>query len=86
LPPIKEDDLIFEKSVQEMIENNEVSVSEIIETISQAETTGERFFNSKTEQYIASCRLGNITQWVWYSFMNGRYIVNKAYSHRMEIE
>jgi deoxyribose-phosphate aldolase len=78
-------ELILETPVLEMINNNEISRDEIRAVISQAETTGAKFIHTGTGRFIASRRLGTVTYWVWYSFSNGRCIVHKAYSHRMEI-
>jgi hypothetical protein len=56
------------------------------QTIRHAEASGNKLIDSKTGHFIASLRLVSMTYWVEYVVGNGRYVVFRAYSHRMQLE
>mgnify|MGYP000877345132 CR=1 FL=1 len=77
--------LIVSEGIFAIMEDRYILKEDIQEVIDHAQKTGERFFNPDTSNYLAKLRLDNVTYWVQYELDKEDIIVNKVYSHRMEV-
>ncbi len=78
--------LVISPEVQEIIDERLLLVEDLKKVIAQAERTGRRLKNAKTDHYVTYYRPENITYWVEYLPHEDGYKVYNAYSHRMEIQ
>ena len=78
--------LVLPEAVQRMVEDRLILVEDMQKVIEYAERTGKRMFNAASGHYLAYTKPTSVTYWVEYTPQDdGTYLVNKAYSHRMEI-
>ncbi len=68
------------------MEARRILKSDIQALIHHAETEKKRFYNPKTQRYLASYRPLKVCFWAEYSPTQTGYQVHKAYCHRMEVE
>ena len=71
--------------VASLLEHRFISDDVIKQVISDAEATGEKFFQPDSNRYLAKKQIGNATCYVEYSVADGNYIVHTAYSHSAQI-
>lgn len=79
-------EIYLEGNTSEIIEERMILLSDIRSVIERAKSTGKKLKDSATGDFIASCKVGSVTFWVWYTEVEDGYAVHKAYSHRMKIE
>lgn len=68
------------------MEARRILKSDIQALIHHAETGKKRFYNPKTQRYLARYRPVNVCFWAEYSPTPTGYRVHNAYCHRMEVE
>lgn len=84
--PVTDIELVVSADVQADLERKLILLDDVRQTIRQAEAGGARLLDPKTGHFIASHRLVALTYWVEYTVEDGRYVVFRAYSHRMQVE
>lgn len=72
-------------SVQQILEDRMILVSDIVQVINHAEKTGRKLKSQDTGHYLAYFQPASVTYWVEYSPAGEGYTVHNAYSHRIEI-
>jgi NADPH-dependent glutamate synthase beta subunit-like oxidoreductase len=87
--PAADIELVVTAEVQSDLERKLILEDDVRQTIRHAETSGSKLLDPKTGHFIASHRLVSMTYWVEYTadrtVEEGRYIVYRAYSHRMQL-
>lgn len=83
--PVADIELAVSAAVQADLERKLILLDDIRQVIRHAESTGEKLLDAKSGRTIACHRPVRITYWVEYTVENGRYCVQRAYSHRMEV-
>jgi NADPH-dependent glutamate synthase beta subunit-like oxidoreductase len=58
---------------------------DVRQTVRHAEASGEKLLDPRTGYFIASYRPVSMTYWVEYTVEDDRYVVHRAYSHRMQV-
>jgi len=81
-------ELSVSAEVQADLERKLILLDDVRETIRHAEAGGSKLIDPKSGHFIASHRRVSLTYWVEYTVDDGlgRYVVHRAYSHRMELE
>lgn len=79
-------ELIISDEVQNKMEERLILASDIQKVIYNAESTGNKILNPKTNRFTSYYKPGIITYWVEYGIDDQKYIVYNAYSHRLEIK
>lgn len=79
-------ELILSPATQADLERKLILLEDIRRTIRYAESSGRKLLDRNNGRTIASRRSVTITYWVEYTVEDGRYVVHRAYSHRMELE
>ena len=69
-----------------LMEDRFILKSDVEQVILNAIETKEEIFDSESGLYIACARPGNVTFWAKYDKKDGKYIVRRAWSHRMFIQ
>lgn len=77
--------LYYSEDVARKLEERLILEQHIRELIEEAERTDRKMLHSETGLSIAHKRVGNITVWVYYRPEKDGYMVERAYSHRMEV-
>ena len=67
------------------IERKLILEDDIRQTIRHAEATGEKLVDATSGHFVACYRPVAMTYWVEYTIEGGRYVVHRAYSHRMQV-
>lgn len=78
-------ELVVTAEVLADLERKLILLDDIRQVIRHAEDTGERLLDSGSGHYVACHRPVRITYWVEYTVDGNRYLVHRAYSHRMEV-
>jgi glutamate synthase (NADPH/NADH) small chain len=78
--------LIFSEEAARLMADRGILKEDIEQTISHAETTGDKFINPASGRSLAFLRPGRVTYWVEYTPSGTEYFVHTAYSHRMEMK
>ena len=68
------------------LERKLILEDDLRQTIAHAEDSGAKLIDRRSGHCIASHRRVSMTYWVDYSLEDGRYVVHRAYSHRMQLE
>ena len=84
--PVTDIELVVSTEVQADLERKLILLDDVRQTIRHAEAGGAKLLDPKTGHFIASHRLVALTYWVEYAVEDGRYVVFRAYSHRMQVE
>lgn len=77
--------LLVKPDVQAILDERRILLEDIRKVIDHAEKTGERFFNPRVGQWLASFRPTRVTYWVQYVPVAEGFEIHNAYAHRMEI-
>lgn len=77
--------LVIADTVRADIERKLILEEDIRQVVEHAESSGARFIDPDSGHTIASYRPAAITYWVEYAVEDGRYVVYRAYCHRMEV-
>jgi len=83
--PAVDIELVVSADVQADLERKLILLDDVRQTIRHAEASGTKLIDPKTGHFIASHRLVAMTYWVEYAVEDGRYVVFRAYSHRMQL-
>jgi hypothetical protein len=75
------DDGLAQRMSRDLILEEDVSA-----VISYCETTGHRLERSGTHTFIGHLQRGYVTYWVEYRIVDKKYLIHKAYSHRMVLK
>ncbi|MBS1161183.1 MAG: hypothetical protein H6R15_3602 [Proteobacteria bacterium] len=78
-------ELIVSAAVHADLERKLILHDDVRQTIVHAETSGEKLIAPKTGHFIASHRAVSITYWIEYTVEDGRYVIHRGYSHRMQL-
>ncbi|SMP51873.1 pyridine nucleotide-disulfide oxidoreductase/dicluster-binding protein [Anoxynatronum buryatiense] len=78
-------ELVISEEVIELMEDRYILFEDIEKVIDSARINKERFHNPADNSYLARLRLENVTYWVRYEESGGKIVVNRVYSHRMEV-
>jgi NADPH-dependent glutamate synthase beta subunit-like oxidoreductase len=84
--PTEDIELAVSAEVQADIEKKLILLDDIRQVIRHAEASGEKLIDRQTGHFVAQHRPVAITYWVEYSLEDGRHVVHRAYSHRMQLE
>lgn len=88
--PVKAIELTISDEVHADLERKLILEDDLRQTIAHAETSGAKLIDRQSGHFIASHRLVSMTYWVEYAPAgappDGRYVVHRAYSHRMQLE
>jgi NADPH-dependent glutamate synthase beta subunit-like oxidoreductase len=84
--PANDIELIIEPEVHADIERKLILEDDLRRVIRHAESTGEKLLDPASGHFVACHRPVRITYWVEYTVREGRYVIQRAYSHRMEVE
>lgn len=84
--PVQDIELAVSAEVQADLEKKLILEDDIRQTLRHAESTGEKLVDRSTGRFVASHRPVAITYWVEYTIEDGRYVVHRAYSHRMQLQ
>jgi NADPH-dependent glutamate synthase beta subunit-like oxidoreductase len=84
--PAADIELIIAPEVHTDLERKLILADDLRRVIRHAETSGEKLLDPASGRYVACHRPVRITYWVEYAVEGGRYVVHRAYSHRMEVE
>ena len=84
--PAKAIELTISAEVHADLERKLILEDDLRQTIAHAEDSGAKLIDRQSGHCIASHRLVSMTYWVEYSLADGRYVVHRAYSHRMQLE
>jgi NADPH-dependent glutamate synthase beta subunit-like oxidoreductase len=84
--PANDIELIIEPEVHADIERKLILEDDLRRVIRHAESTGEKLLDPASGHFVACHRPVRITYWVEYTVKEGRYVIQRAYSHRMEVE
>jgi hypothetical protein len=71
--------------VRRRIDERRILEEDISMVIDHAEKTGKRLRNNQNGQFRACLQSENVTFWVDYTPVDGRFMVHNAYCHRMKI-
>ncbi len=83
--PVEDIELVVSAEVQADVEKKLILQDDIRQTLRHAETSGQKLLDRRTGRFIAQHRPVAMTYWVEYTIEGGRYVVHRAYSHRMEL-
>ncbi|HTY98896.1 MAG TPA: (Fe-S)-binding protein, partial [Rhodocyclaceae bacterium] len=83
--PAVDVELVIAPEVQADIEKKLILLDDIRQTVRHAETSGEKLIDRRSGRSIACHRPVRVTYWVEYTMADGRCVVHRAYSHRMEL-
>ena len=73
--------------VRQLLEERHVLDDEIKMVIHNAETSGNKLYQTEDEKYSGKSRIGNTTFYAEYSVAGDKiYTVHTAYSHRVELK
>ncbi|MBS1227480.1 MAG: amine oxidase [Proteobacteria bacterium] len=84
--PVNAIELAISEEVHADLERKLILEDDLRQTIAHAEDSGAKLIDRQSGHFIASHRLVSMTYWVEYSLADGRYVVHRAYSHRMQLE
>ena len=70
----------------QLMDDRFILKSDAEQVIAHAIESGEEIYDEESKLYISCARPGNVTFWVKYDKCDGRYIVHRAWSHRMLIQ
>lgn len=82
--PANDIELVVAAEVRADLEKKLILQDDIRQVIRHAEASGEKLLDGN--RFVASHRPVRITYWVEYTVEDGRYVVHRAYSHRMDVE
>jgi Fe-S oxidoreductase len=83
--PAEDIELVVADEVQADLEKKLILLDDIRQTIRHAETSGQKLLDRRSGRFVAQHRPLRITYWVEYTIEDGRHVVHRAYSHRMEL-
>lgn len=79
-------ELVVSPETHADLERKLILFDDVRQTILHAEASGEKLIDPKSGHCIASYRRISMTYWVEYAEEHGRYVLYRAYSHRMQVE
>ena len=75
------------EELKETLESKHILDDEIKMVIQNAESTGEKFYQPESNNYLAKLRIGEATFYTIYSVAGeDTYVVHTAYFHRTELK
>lgn len=77
--------LIIPARVWKIMDDRYILLEDVQKVVEHSQSSGERFFNIKNSNYLASLRIENVTYWVRYEETKDGILVHSVYSHRMEV-
>jgi glutamate synthase (NADPH) small chain len=80
------ENLILTPEVQELLEQRFIRPDEVSQVIAHREAIGDGFVEPATGHLLATLAIGSVTYWAEYVRRGDRFLVLRAYSHRMEIK
>ncbi len=80
------DELVLAPEVEDLLEQRYIRPEEVRQVIAQAQASGRRFVEPNSGHLLAALTIGAVTYWVEYAPQGERFVVHRAYSHRMEIK
>lgn len=90
IPPLSEEGraLRLEKSdeVSDALEERHILDEDIKRVIQNAESTGDKLYQTDTDRFLSKLRVGEVTFYVEYSRIENGYRIHTAYSHRFLLE
>jgi len=78
-------ELVVSAEVHADLERKLILLDDVRQTVVHAETSGEKLLDRKSGHFIASHRAVSITYWIEYTVEDGRYVIHRGYSHRMQL-
>ena len=78
-------ELILPEAAQELTEKRRILTDDIKQVLFEAEKKGTVFIREGQRTSVATARLGPVTFWVQFSRSDDSYLVERCWSHRMEI-
>jgi Fe-S oxidoreductase len=77
--------LIISEEVKDLMHERMILKSDVIQVLENAKSSGQAIKN-EVGSLLSSLRLGNVTFWVRYRIVDENYVIESAYSHRMDVE
>jgi hypothetical protein len=84
--PVPEIDLVVPEPVRAAMERKLILLEDVARVIAHAEATGKKLKDKATGHVLASLKVGDFTCWVEYEAAGGKFVVHRAYGHRMQVE
>ena len=75
----------YTPAAEAMMDDRMILKTDVIRVLQNLRQTGEAILDGDTDLCVTRARLGNVTFWVKYTETETGYLVNSAYSHRMNI-
>jgi hypothetical protein len=83
--PATDIELSISAEVLADMEKKLILEDDVRQTVRHAEASGEKLLDPRTGLFIARYRPVSMTYWAEYTVEDGRYVVHRAYSHRMQV-
>ena len=77
--------LEFTDEARALMDERMILVGDVIAVMDAMRESGEAIYNEETGYSVARARVGNVTFWVAFTDIEGGYLVQRAYSHRMRV-
>ena len=72
--------------VADMLDERHIMDEDLKRVIQNAESTGEKLYQTDTDRLLSKLRVGDVTFYVEYSRIDKGYRIHTAYSHRFLLE
>jgi rRNA maturation endonuclease Nob1 len=73
-------------AVADMLEERHILDEDVKRVIQNAESTGDKLYQTDTDHFLSKLRVGEVTFYVEYSRIDKGYRIHTAYSHRFLLE
>ena len=77
--------LEFTDEARALMDERMILIGDVIAVMDAMRESGEAIYNEETGYSVARARVGNVTFWVAFTDIEGGYLVQRAYSHRMRV-
>jgi Fe-S oxidoreductase len=84
--PVPEIDLVVPEAVRADMERKLILTEDVARVVAHAEATGQKLKDKANGHFLASFKVGALTCWVEYETVDGKFVVHRAYGHRMQVE
>ena len=72
--------------VADLMDERHILDEDLKRVIQNAESTGEKLYQTDTDHFLSKLRVGDVTFYVEYSHIDNVYRIHTAYSHRFLLE
>jgi hypothetical protein len=72
--------------VADILDERHILDEDLKRVIQNAESTGEKLYQTDTDRFLSKLRVGDVTFYVEYSRIDRGYRIHTAYSHRFLLE